>query len=253
MSAPGNLWGQRISEVGACGVEARRIFASLQSDGRSQSKTIEQAVKAGMMPVVSYKVPSVATLISGGYDAWLTATRTYLDSLNVQVTATFWHEPHGDMSTADFRAGSQKFLDGVQAPDIAVGPILNGFLLDNRVADFAAYTSPELLKAWDFVGIDIYQAGTESNPGAGAARGVVNLEAWMDKQGYPDKPIAVGEYNGYSAQTIAATGEALLSTPEVWFGLLFNSDVGAKGNVLEGEQITAYQQTKADKRAKKDC
>ena len=97
MSAPSNLWNQRITEVGACGVEARRVFASLQSDGKAQSTIIKQAVSAGMMPVISYKVGNVDTLISGGYDAWLTATRNYLDSLNVQVTATFWHEPHGDM------------------------------------------------------------------------------------------------------------------------------------------------------------
>ena len=143
----------------------------------------------------------------------------------------------------------------MQAPDIAVGPILNGFLLDNRVADFAALHLPgRCSKAWDFVGIDIYQAGTESNPGAGAPRGVVQRSrpGWTSRA-TPTSPSPSGEYNGYSAQTIAATGEAILSTPEVWFGLLFNSDVGAKGNVLEGEQITAYQQTKADKRAKKDC
>jgi hypothetical protein len=253
MSAPGDLWGQRISEVGACGVEARRIFGSLQSDGRSSAKTIEQAIAAGMLPVISYKVPSVATLNSGGYDSWLTATRKYLESLNVQVSVTFWHEPHGDMETADFRAGSQKFLDLVQAPDIAVGPILNGFLLDNREADFRAYTSPALLEAWDFVGVDIYQAGTESNPGESAARGVTNLEEWMDKQGHPDKPIAIGEYNGYSPKALAEAGEAILSTPEVWFGLVFNSDHGAKGNVLDGEEITAFKETKADERAKQDC
>ncbi len=87
-----------------------------QSDGKAQSTVIAQAVAAGMMPVISYKVANVDTLINGGYDAWLTATRKYLDSLNVQVTATFWHEPHGDMDPADFRAGSQKFLDPDEGP-----------------------------------------------------------------------------------------------------------------------------------------
>src|SRR6478735_6135098 len=165
MSAPSNLWDQRIKEVGACGVQARRVFASLDATGKSQSSIIQQAVKAGMMPVISYKVPSVATLISGGYDSWLKATKNYLDIPDVRVTVTFWHEPHGDMDPADFRAGSQKFLTLMKAPDIAVGPILNGWLLDNKVSTFASYTSPSLLSQWDFVAVDSYQSGTAEAPG----------------------------------------------------------------------------------------
>ena len=76
-----------------------------------------------------------------------------------------------------------------------------------------------------------------------------NVETWLDGQGFGNKPIVVGEYNGYSAKTIAATGEAILAVPEVWMGLLFNSDVGAKGNILTGTQIQAYKNTKADHRA----
>ena len=252
MSAPANLWSVRLAEVGACGIEARRIFGDLTADGTGgKASTIEQAVDAGMMPVISYKVPSVSTLNSGGYTSRLTATRNYLNSLGTQVTATFWHEPHGDMTPAQFRQGSSRFL-ALQSPTIAVGPILNGWLLDNRVADFASYTSTSLLNRWDFVGTDIYQAGSLTNPGAGPARGIVNLEAWMDTRGYPDKPIGVGEYNGYTAAAVAAAGEAILSTPEVWFGLLFNSQTGNKGVVLIGEILDAFQVTKADPRAYHD-
>lgn len=249
MSAPADLWNTRVSEVGACGVEARRIFANLSSDGTGgKNTTIRQAVAAGQMPIVSYKVPSVTTLNRGGYARWLTATRNYLNSLGVQVTATFHHEPNPDITGAQFRAGSTKFL-ALKSPTIAVGPILNGWLLDNRVSTFASYTDKSLLTAWDFVGIDIYQAGSASNPGVGAARGVTNLETWMDGQGFGDKPLGIGEYNGYTASSIAAAGEAILATPEVWFGLVFNSANGGKGNVLHDDQITAYQNTKADVRA----
>ena len=52
----------------------------------------------------------------------------------------------------------------MKAPDIAVGPILNGWLLDHRVADFASYTTPSLLKPWDFVAVDSYQNGTARTP-----------------------------------------------------------------------------------------
>lgn len=255
MSAPSNLWSQRIKEVGSCGVEARRIFASLQSDGRAQSTLIGQAVAAGQMPVISYKVPSVATLLSGGYDSWLKATRTYLDGLNVPVTVTFWHEPHGDMAPADFRAGSQKFLDLMKSsttPEIKVGPILNGWLLDNRVADFTSYTSKTLLTQWDFVAVDSYQNGSLAAPGTRLpARAIPMLASWMDQQGFPTKPIGLGEYNGFTAAAMKAAGEAILSTPEVWFGLAWNSTGGSYAP-LTGDRLTAYQATKADARALHD-
>jgi hypothetical protein len=255
MSAPADLWGQRISEVGSCGVEARRVFASLQPDGRAQSKVIEQAVRAGMMPVISYKVPSVKTLISGGYDSWLKATRAYLDGLNVPVTVTFWHEPYGDMDPADYRAGSQKFLDLMKSTNLQVGPILNGWLLDNKVSDFASFTSKSLLTQWDFVAVDSYQSGTTANPGTKLpARAIPLLASWLDGQGFPDKKIGLGEYNGFSGTAIKAAGEAILSTPEVWFGLAWNSDAGdAKYAPLEGDRLTEYQRTKADSRATRDA
>ena len=57
-------------------------------------------------------------------------------------------------------------------------------------------------------------------------------------------PLGIGEYNGYSAATIAAAGQAILDTPHVWFGCMWNSTEG-KGYVLEGERLTAFQQTLA--------
>jgi hypothetical protein len=251
MSAPADLWSQRITEVGTCGVGARRVFATLQSNGKAQSSVIEQAVADGMMPVISYKVPSVATLISGGYDSWLKATRTYLDGLNVPVTVTFWHEPYGDLDPADFRAGSQKFLDLMKTTDIKVGPILNGWLLDNKVSDFASFTSRSLLTQWDFVAVDSYQSGTTDAPGDKLpARAIPLLASWMDAQGFPDKKIGVGEYNGFSGSAIKAAGEAILSTPEVWFGLAWNSAAGdSKYAPLQGDRLTEYKKTKADVRA----
>jgi len=255
MSAPADLWSQRIKEVGTCGVEARRVFASLQSNGRSQSTLIEQAVANGMMPVISYKVPSVDVLLSGGYDSWLKATRTYLDGLDVPVTVTFWHEPYGDMDPADFRAGSQRFIDLVRTTDIKVGPILNGWLLDNKVSDFSSFTSKSLLTQWDFVAVDSYQNGTTDAPGKKLpARAIPLLASWLDGQGFPDKKIGIGEYNGFSGSAIKAAGEAILSTPEVWFGLAWNSAAGdSKFAPLDGERLTEYTKTKSDARAVRDA
>ena len=69
----------------------------------------------------------------------------------------------------------------------------------------------------------------------------------MESRGY-DLPLGVGEYNGFSAQTIRAAGEALLSTPNVWFGCVWNS-TGGRGLVLSGERLDAFTQTLADARS----
>ena len=61
-------------------------------------------------------------------------------------------------------------------------------------------------------------------------------------------PLGVGEYNGYSAATIGAAGEALMSTPNVWFGCLWNS-TGGKGLTLTGDRLAAFQATLADPRS----
>jgi hypothetical protein len=243
------MWAQRIQEVGANGVKARRIFADLSSSGSNQLSLIKQAIADGMMPVISYKVPDPATLANGGYDAWLTTLRSQLTSLDAPVTATFWHEPRGDMDPAVFRAASLRFFNLVDAPDIAVGPILNGFLLDRQVAEFASYTDATLLNKWEFVAVDSYQSGSVDAPGDSLpARAVPLLASWMDSVGHPDTPLGLGEYNGFTAQAIAEAGESILSTPELWFGLAWNSQGGSYAP-LAGDRITAYQKTKADARA----
>lgn len=251
MSAPASLWSQRIQEVGANGVKARRIFATLSSSGSSSLPLIKQAIADGMMPVISYKVPDPAALANGSYDSWLRTLRSQLTGLGAPVTATFWHEPNGDMDPAVFRAASLRFFDLVDAPEIAVGPILNGFLLDRRVSDFAAFTDATLLNKWEFVAVDSYQSGTVDAPGSSMpARAVPLLASWMDSVGHPNTPLGLGEYNGFTAQAIAEAGESILSTPELWFGLAWNSQGGSYAP-LAGDRITAYQKTKADARAMK--
>jgi hypothetical protein len=243
MSSPAKDWDTRLGQVGADGITARRIFADLTADGRSQSDLIAAAVKAKMMPVVSYKgTPTAANLA---------AVKGYLASLGVPVVAVYHHEPHGDMTPAEFVTRSRAFLNAVQAPNVKVGPFLNGWLLDRRVADFASYTDADLLNRWDFVGIDTYEAGTIEAPAdpKPAAR-IPLLVKWLASVGHAGKPIAVGEYNGYSGATIAAAGEAFLSEPTVEFACMWNSTIG-KGHVLEGERLAAFRATKADPRVKR--
>ena len=249
MSAPAYLWDQRINEVGATGVTARRIFADLTPTGTDQLNLIRTAIADGMLPVISYKVPDPTVLATGGYDAWLANLRAQLTGLDADVTATFWHEPYGDMDPATFRAASLEFLEGVDAPRIAVGPILNGWLLDRKVSTFASFTDATLLDKWEFVAVDSYQSGTPSNPGpAMPARAIPLLARWMDTMGHPDKPLGVGEYNGFTAEAVAEAGETVLSTPEVWFAAAWNSTAG-NHIPLADDRITAFQRTKSDLRA----
>ena len=73
--------------------------------------------------------------------------------------------------------------------------------------------------------------------------------AYLAARGF-SLPLGVGEYNGYSATSIADAGEALLSTSNVWFGCVWNS-TGEKGYTLEGDRLTAFQRTLADPRCVK--
>ena len=117
-----------------------------------------------------------------------------------------------------------------------MGPILNGWLLDNKVADFASFCPDDLFDVWDWFGIDTYESGTMESPGARKpAERIPALVSYLQSRGQ-DLPIGIGEYNGYSAETIAAAGAAILGTPNVWFGCMWNATEG-KGHTLEGERL----------------
>lgn len=237
MSAPANLWDQRLREVGPTGVTARRIFADFTSTGRDQARLIEDAVAAGMLPVVSYKgTPTTANVA---------AVRAYLTSLGVRVLATWHHEPHGDMTPAEFRTGSTAFL-AVESGEVEVGPILNGWLLDRRRADFESYTSPALLNAWDFLGVDTYQSNAQSTVYPGHR--IAPLLDVLDDAGHPDMPIVIGEYNGWTAAAIAESGRIFLDTPNVIVACVWNSGPTGLGIPLEGDRLAAFKATKADPR-----
>jgi hypothetical protein len=70
------------------------------------------------------------------------------------------------------------------------------------------------------VGIDTYESGTDGRSGdMKPADRIPALKKYLTWRGY-HRPIGVGEYNGYSARSIADAGEVLMSTPDVWFGCL---------------------------------
>jgi hypothetical protein len=250
MSASPSDWDQRVSEVGP-GLGARRIFADLAAGATSQIKLVEASHKAGMLPVISYKVGGdIAGAVAGSYNAVAEQAAAKLASYGLPTAVTFWHEPHTDMTTAQYVAASKQLLPIFKRGELRVGPLLNGFLLDRQQDVFGEYCPDELFDIWDWVGLDTYQLGSIENPGkADPGTRITALSAYVQSRGY-DHPLGVGEYNGFTAQAIASAGEALLTTPNVWFGCVWNS-VLERDFVLSGDRLAAFQATLADPRAGK--
>jgi hypothetical protein len=129
-------------------------------------------------------------------------------------------------------AASKQLLPAFRRGRLKVGPILNGWLLDNQQDTFASFCPDELLGLWDWFGIDTYESGTMEAPG-GRKPGdrVPALSAYLRSRGQGRLPIGVGEYNGYSAQSLEAAGRALL-----------------RGWELSGDRLAAFRKTLADPR-----
>lgn len=259
MSASSNLWSQRLSEVGANGIRARRIFCDLTSTGNDQKASITQAINDNMIPIVSYKLPndsSGAPDISGGlngkYDSWASAAATFLNSFGKTVVATVWHEPRGDMTTTQYKSLHKRYAPLFKKTNIKFGPILNGFLLDNlnRPAgdNYVDWFDDELLNTWDYMGMDVYQTGTQDAPGKiYPGDRIAPLLKVLTARGKQNMPIVIGEYNGFTADCITKSGETFLSTPTLWIASMWNT-TGGKGQVLTGDRLAAFKATKADSR-----
>jgi hypothetical protein len=250
MSSPADVWKERVAQVGA-GLTARRIFADLRAGATDQIKLVEQAHADGLMPVISYKVGGdAAGAASGKFNAVAEQAAARLESYGLPTTVTYWHEPHGDMTPAQFVAGNKQLLPIFKRGEIKVGPLLNGWLLDRQVSTFTSYCPDELFGIWDWFGIDTYESGTMEAPGAiKPADRIPALAEYVASRGFNHR-LGIGEYNGYSAESIAAAGDAILNEPQVWFGCMWNSTIG-KGYTLEGERLAAFRKTLGDPRTAK--
>ena len=180
-----------------------------------------------MLPVISYKVGGdAAGAAAGKFNAVAEQAAARLASYGLPTAVTFWHEPYGNLSGEQYAAASRQLLPIFKRGELRVGPILNGWLLDNKVADFASFCPDDLFDVWDWFGIDTYESGTIESPGARKpAERIPALVSYLQSRGQ-DLPMGIGEYNGYSAETIAAAGEAILGTPNVWFGCMWNATEG---------------------------
>lgn len=249
MSAPADQWALRCREVGN-GLTARRIFADLASGPSSQIRLVEEAHAAGQLPVISYKVGNDVTgAVAGDFNEVARQAAARLASYGKPTAVTFWHEPHGDVTPEDHVAASKQILPEFKRGRLRVGPLLNGWLLDRQVPTFASYAPDEMFSIWDWFGIDTYESGSLEEPGDSKPASRVRAARKFLKSRGQQHPLGIGEYNGFSGGTIADAGEALLSTRDVWFGCMWNSNGSGKGYVLEGERLTAFQDTLADPRS----
>lgn len=254
MSSPKADWPTRIQQVGPEGITARRIFAWLGTD--EQDDIVTDAHRAGLMPVYSFKVSGLSTSNLATFDAKVDALMRKLNSHGKPTEVAFHHEPNPDITGALFVAFNERIAPIVHRyPNLSFGPFLNGWLLDRQVDLFTTYTSRTLLAGgvggWDWFGIDTYESGTITSPGeTKPADRVPKLVAFVNDQGYPGKPLGIGEYNGYSAATIKAAGDAFLAEPTIRFACMWNATTG-KGYVLEGDRLAAFKATKADSRVRK--
>jgi len=210
---------------------------------------VEAAHAAGMLPVISYKLGGdVARGAAGGFNDVAEQAAARLESFGRPTAVTVWHEPYNDISAAQYAAISRQLLPLFKRGELRVGPLLNGFLLDNQRDAFAAFCPDDLFAIWDYFGIDTYESGTMDDPGARKpAERIPAAAEFVRSRGF-DLPLGVGEYNGWSGATIEAAGEAMLSTPNVWFGCLRNATEN-KGVTLSGERLAAFRRTLADPRA----
>jgi hypothetical protein len=249
MSAPDDLWAQRLSEVEPYGVKARRIFSGSPSNDRLP--VIQTAIRAGMLPVVSYKVPDVTLAAQGAYDAQFRLIAQRLQGLNTPVRATVFHEPNGNMTGPEFVALHRHLMPILKGGQVTVGPILNGWLLDTAsgTSNFATYTSPDLFDLWDWFGFDTY--ANVNKPDKSPGDRIPLCENFLASKGHAGMPILIGEYNAHTGEAMAKTGEQILSSATVDVALVWNSTgTGQAGAVpLSGDRLEAYKATKADARA----
>ena len=122
--------------------------------------------RRGMLPVISYKVGGdAAGAAAGKFNAAAEQAAAKLASYGQPTAVTFWHEPYGDLSGEQYAAASQQLLPIFKRGELRVGPILNGWLLDNQLDTFGSFCPDDLFDLWDWFGIDTYESGTMEKPG----------------------------------------------------------------------------------------
>jgi hypothetical protein len=245
MSAPDNLWAQRVSEVGP-GLQARRLFFTSFTASIDKAQT---ACNDGMYPVMSFKTGgySWAQVAAGNADADLRALNVRLTALSCDVFVAVHHEPDGDGAAADWAAMQVHALPilGVGA-DVKVGVIGNGWWWSAANqgytdAEIATFITPAVIAVSDVIGADTYQMTAS---GEEAAPKILRMSAWARRVGGV-KALGIGEFNAPSAAAITNATNAIAADPLFAWGCVWNADLKTV-TVLSGDRLTAFQQALAN-------
>lgn len=242
-------WDAKLAMVGPNGITGRRWYGNLTADGSDKLSSLRATVADGMTPFISDKVPSFTNAAAGAYDAWARARANALDSLGVPVYYAIWHEPYDDMSASEFVAMQCRLIPFfTDKPNIRVGFVLHGWLLDNpslRESRFGAYIATTL--AWDFVGIDSYQTGTDAAPGSIMPHWRLNpLKLVMKAKGLGSLPIVIAEWNAWTAAGIEGSGGAFAYDPQVEWAYFWNNTGGVGKELSTGDpRLDKFKTAKA--------
>jgi hypothetical protein len=250
MSAPANLWDQRVAEVGP-GLQARRIFLSSFT---ASLGTAQEACADGMYPVLSFKTGgySWAQVAAGNADADLRALAARLEALPCDSFAAIHHEPAKDGAASDWakmQAHALPIVGGAIGGKVKVGVIANGWWWSATNqgytdAEIAAYIPPAVIAVSDVIASDTYQTcDTCEEPAPKMKR----MAEWARRVGGV-RALGIGEFNGHTAASITNAAAALGADPLFAWGCVWNSDGGDGGiaTPLEGDRLEAFKKALAN-------
>jgi hypothetical protein len=214
------------------------------------AKEIAADHAAGRLPWVSVKPPQRAVagwkqVSSGAVDKDIKALATVLKANDDKpVLLTFNHEPSNDAGESEgktWAAAYAHFHDVLKAEgalkNVADPPILGEWLFNtkNKSQDPANWALPSVLSRAPFMGVDLYQGAAGPTM---ADRLPVVLD-WLDKAGYPDMMVGIGEMGAtdkYKNTTAAKWINESLAwvaahTDRIGVVSYFNSKLNSKPNV----------------------
>lgn len=244
---------------GLTGIKAYRVYGSgISTNGQDQASQLTWCHQNNLMPIMSYKTRtngfSLQQVINGALDSRVQAAATYLNSFGKTTYVALDHEPYDDFlkdgdQVAEYRAIQERLLPIFGAkPNLRVGPILHGFLLDNqslRAERFDSFISQTLFdNVYDFFGIDSYQTGTAANPGPiNPGSRMTPLRNVMTSFGNSSMPLLIGEFNAWEADVLDSAMNVMLNAPTLEVMCMWDR-VAVNGAELTGERKAVYEDYK---------
>lgn len=244
MSAPDNLWAQRLAEVGGpAHIKYRRIYITGFDGGLGK---VQDSLNAGMTPIISWKTGSYSwsQVASGQADASIRSLVTKLNAIPGKKFLAIHHEPNGDGTPKDWSAMQVRALPILKTANQAtVGVIGNGWWWSQRSqglsdAQIAEWIPDAVINVSDVIAGDTYQDASLNEDGGVKMKGMAD---WARR--HPNvKGLGVGEFNGLSAGGITnAMNVAKAESKFVW-ALMWNSQAGGVlGTPLSGVRLDAFK------------